>query len=139
VSDEPGKDQGRNKRAYAPQRKPGEPHRFAKGNPGRPMGVPNKSTIIVRDAIAEALSQAGGAAFFLRMAMSEDVRERCTFAQVAARLVPQEIKAEVGNVFLQLVPRPEISREEWLRLHRNEAEARALEHPVIEHELVEAK
>jgi hypothetical protein len=55
--------------------------------PGRPKGMPNKSTKLVKEALQEAFEQLGGVPSLLRWA----TRNRDEFYKLWARLIPSEV------------------------------------------------
>lgn len=64
--------------------------------PGRLPGQQNRLTLVVKECLIEALSQVGGAAWFVKLA-NGSAEDRRTFAQVVARLVPHEINAKLDH------------------------------------------
>ena len=69
---------------------------YPKGAPrppgsGRAPGTPNKATQEVRDALREAFERKGGVEYLV--GLDDDV-----FARLLARLIPNEITAQLGAV-----------------------------------------
>ena len=60
--------------------------------PGRPKGVPNKVTGQVKEALSQAFDRVGGVDYVVRMAEEHPK----AFLTMLARLVPNEIHAEVN-------------------------------------------
>lgn len=60
---------------------------------GRKKGTPNKTTVALKDAIMGAFNKAGGMDYLERVA-HEDPRTFCT---LLGKVLPQEVKAEVGH------------------------------------------
>jgi hypothetical protein len=58
---------------------------------GRKKGTQNRHTIVVKDAVLETLANLGGAEGMTRWAR----RNRTQFYRIAARLIPQEMRAEI--------------------------------------------
>ncbi len=61
--------------------------------PGRPKGVPNRSTQILKAAIIGAFEQAGGEEYLFNVAKSDPK----TFLMLLAKILPAEIKADVTH------------------------------------------
>jgi len=64
---------------------------FAEGNPGRPPGA-NKLTVKFRAALELVYEQRGGAAGLLEWSKANPDE----FYRILARLIPQEVKVELG-------------------------------------------
>ena len=77
--------------------KPGRPKGLGKTpGSGRKKGTPNRATQSVKDAMQQAFDEAGGVKFLGKLA-KEDPR---TFATLLAKLIPNEVKADVtGEAF----------------------------------------
>lgn len=60
--------------------------------PGRPKGIPNRSTQVIKGAILAAFERAGGEAYLLEVAKDDPK----TFCMLLARILPSEIKADVS-------------------------------------------
>ena len=61
---------------------------------GRKKGTGNKTTTAVKTAVLEALNADDGATAFFKRLKDEDAR---TFANVAAKLIPSEIVADISS------------------------------------------
>ena len=73
-----------------------------KGSPktgGRLKGTPNKTTGKIKDAILEAFEKAGGVTYLTKLA-KEDAR---TFVGLLGKIVPSEVKADVGDSLADLL------------------------------------
>lgn len=66
---------------------------FAKGNPGRPTGVPNKFTMVLKDMILTALSDAGGVEY-LKAQASENPS---AFLTLIGKVLPLQVTGEGGG------------------------------------------
>lgn len=77
--------------------------KFAPGNnanpSGRPKGSPNKATVLIKDAIERALKELEPVKY-LKWLAKEEPR---AFAMLVAKLIPHEVKADLGEgVLLKL-------------------------------------
>ena len=71
---------------------------------GRPKGVPNKTTALLKDMILQALSEAGGVEY-----LTEQARKQPTaFLQLVGRVLPLQIKEGGAD---PTVPRPVIHQQ----------------------------
>lgn len=61
--------------------------------PGRPKGVPNKSTGLIRDMISQALDEAGGVAYLKETAMSHPA----AFLALIGKVMPIQVSGEGGG------------------------------------------
>lgn len=64
---------------------------------GRPKGAQNKSTRIVKDAIAEAAEQLGGVARLVAWANADKVNERIFWGTIYPKLLPLQVTGEGGG------------------------------------------
>jgi len=67
----------------------------ARAGAGRPKGVPNQTTIELKNAVIEAFEKAGGADYLLVLAKSEPK----TFISLLTRCIPLESKIENRNAY----------------------------------------
>lgn len=62
-------------------------------SPGRPKGVPNKTTQAIKDAITEAFTKAGGVDYLVALAES-DPR---TFCGLVGRVIPLQVEGTAAD------------------------------------------
>lgn len=74
---------------------PGKGKQFEKGNPGRPLGTPNKITKTIREVVLETFNklQDNPKANLLTWAEAEPTE----FYKIASKLIPMEIHATVNR------------------------------------------
>ena len=60
-----------------------------KKSPGRPKGVPNKTTTSIREALLKTFDNIGGVSWMEQLAKDEPR----AFAQLLAKLIPQGVQA----------------------------------------------
>lgn len=63
--------------------------------PGRPKGIPNKNTGMLKDMILTALSNAGGAEYLERRA--NDPRTAAAFLGLVGKVLPMQVTGENGE------------------------------------------
>lgn len=69
---------------------------------GRKKGVPNKINADIKQMLLEALSEAGGKAYFLRQAEENPT----SFNTLIAKIIPAEVKQELtGNINISKITR----------------------------------
>lgn len=61
--------------------------------PGRPKGLQNRSTLILKAAIMGAFDASGGEAYLIDVAKNDPK----TFCMLLAKILPAEIKADVAH------------------------------------------
>ncbi len=66
-------------------------------SPGRPKGVPNKTTQTAKDAIALAASELGGAARLVAWAKEDPKNESAFWATIYPKLLPLQVTGEGGG------------------------------------------
>lgn len=72
----------------------------AKGaGPGRPKGIPNKNTGLIREMIAQALDEAGGVDYLV--ACAQDPRSKAAFLGLIGKVMPVQISGDGGGPVLQ--------------------------------------
>lgn len=59
-----------------------------KPGPGRPKGLPNKTTQAIKDAIVEAFEKAGGVEYLVKLA-TEDPK---TFCGLVGKVIPLQVE-----------------------------------------------
>jgi len=73
---------------------PGHP-----GGPGRPKGVPNKTTRLAKAVIAEAADRLGGPDRLVEWAKENPANERVFWGTIYPKLLPLQVSAEIeGNI-----------------------------------------
>lgn len=68
-----------------------------KAGPGRPKGMPNKTTQSVKDAIAAAADALGGAERLTQWAKEDPANERAFWATIYPKLLPLQVTGEGGT------------------------------------------
>ncbi len=68
-----------------------------KAGPGRPKGVPNKTTTAAKDAIAAAAEALGGANRLVEWAKEDPLNERAFWATIYPKLLPLQVTGEGGG------------------------------------------
>ena len=84
--------------------------------PGRPKGVPNKMTMAVKDAIAQAAEQLGGVNRLVEWAREDPLNERAFWSSIYTKLLPLQVTGANGDAiktdnvwrveFTSAAPRP---------------------------------
>ena len=85
-----------------------ESTQFKKGKekgPGRPKGMPNKTTTQIKDMITTALERAGGAEYLLERA--HDPKTAAAFLGLVGKVLPMQITGADGGA-IQTVTRVEL-------------------------------
>lgn len=79
-------------------KKTGE-NRIGKGKPGpgRPAGVPNKTTQAAKDAIAQAASALGGSERLVEWAKEDPKNEHAFWATIYPKLLPLQVSGDPDN------------------------------------------
>ena len=91
------------------------PKRAKAPGSGRKKGTPNKLTASVKEAILAAFDEVGGKDYLLNVAR-EDHK---TFCRLLEKLVPAEIKADLGLGGEELIARLEAGRRRVESLRAN--------------------
>lgn len=81
--------------------------RFGGAGPGRPKGVPNKTTAAAKDAIAAAAEKLGGVERLVEWAKEDPLNERAFWSSIYPKLLPLQVSGEGGGP-LQTVTRVEL-------------------------------
>lgn len=68
-----------------------------KAGPGRPKGVPNKTTQSAKDAIAAAAEALGGAVRLVEWAKEDTANERAFWSSIYPKLLPLQVTGEGGG------------------------------------------
>jgi hypothetical protein len=69
------------------------------GGPGRPKGVPNKTTQLAKNVISQAAEQLGGTERLVAWARENQVNERAFWTTIYPKVLPLQIKADIeGNI-----------------------------------------
>lgn len=66
-------------------------------SPGRPKGVPNKTTQTAKDAIAMAADRLGGTDRLVAWAQEDPANERAFWATIYPKLLPLQVTGEGGE------------------------------------------
>jgi hypothetical protein len=76
-------------------------------SPGRPKGVPNKTTQSCKDAIAAAAESLGGAERLTAWAMEDPANERVFWGTIYPKLLPLQVAGagDNGEHIIQLIER----------------------------------
>lgn len=64
------------------------PEFLAQAGKGRPKGVPNKNTILAKQAIAQAFDELGGTAGLVAWAQAEDENLKVFYATIWPKIIP---------------------------------------------------
>ncbi len=70
-----------------------------KPGPGRPKGVPNKTTTAVKDMILAALDKAGGMEYLLRQASENPT----AFLRLVGKIIPLTVGGDKDNPLLAVI------------------------------------
>lgn len=65
------------------------------GGPGRPKGVPNKTTSLAKSVIAEAAEQLGGTQRLVQWARENQGNERVFWGTIYPKLLPLQVNADI--------------------------------------------
>jgi hypothetical protein len=74
--------------------------------PGRPKGVPNKTTQAVKDAIAQAADELGGVTRLVDWAKEDPANERAFWTTIYPKLLPLQMDAKVEGAMTVNWPLP---------------------------------
>lgn len=66
-------------------------------SPGRPKGVPNKTTQVAKDAIAQAADALGGAKRLVAWAKEDPTNERAFWTTIYPKLLPLQVNGAGEN------------------------------------------
>ena len=64
---------------------------FGKGNPGKPKGAVNKTTLAAKDAIAQAAEALGGAERLVEWVKEDPANERVFWGTIYPKLLPLQV------------------------------------------------
>lgn len=82
----------------APDKKTSDKPLFGgKAGPGRPKGVPNKTTVIAKDAIAKAAEALGGADRLVEWAKEDPSNEKVFWGTIYPKLLPLQVTGDADN------------------------------------------
>lgn len=75
------------------------PRRVGDGTPGpgRPKGVPNKNTTLLKDAILQAATQAGGEAGLVGYLVTQAKTNPNAFMPLLGKVLPMQVTGEDGG------------------------------------------
>ena len=65
--------------------------------PGRPKGVPNKNTTLLKDALLEAAAQAGGTEGLVGYLKTQAVMNPQSFLPLLGKVLPMQLVGETGG------------------------------------------
>ena len=68
--------------------------RFGKGNPGKPKGATNKTTVLAKEAIAMAAEGLGGVPRLISWAQEDPANEKAFWTQMYTKLVPLQVGSD---------------------------------------------
>lgn len=66
-------------------------------SPGRPKGIPNKTTQTAKEAIAKAADSLGGAYRLVEWAKEDPANERAFWATIYPKLLPLQVQGPGAN------------------------------------------
>lgn len=93
----------------APDKKTSEKPLFGgKAGPGRPKGVPNKTTVIAKDAIAKAAEALGGVDRLVAWAQEDPSNEKVFWGTIYPKLLPLQVTGDPDNP-IQTITRIELA------------------------------
>ncbi len=83
--------------------------RFFEGKPGpgRPKGIPNKTTLIAKDAISRAAEALGGVERLVEWAKEDPQNEKVFWGTIYPKLLPLQVASDPDSP-LQIVQRIEL-------------------------------
>lgn len=65
--------------------------------PGRPKGVPNRTTQAAKEAIAQAAAELGGSARLVEWAQENPKNEFAFWSQIYPKLLPLQVSGDADN------------------------------------------
>lgn len=68
-----------------------------KAGPGRPKGVPNKTTALLKDAILQAATAAGGADGLVGYLKTQATQNPQSFLPLLGKVLPMQVTGEDGG------------------------------------------
>lgn len=68
-----------------------------KAGPGRPKGVPNKTTTLLKDAILQAATQAGGIGGLVGYLEKQAKENPAPFLSLLGKVLPTQISADLSG------------------------------------------
>lgn len=79
------------------QEKPKNTGQFGKGNPGKPKGAKNKTTVAAKEAIALAAEKLGGTDRLVAWAQEDPLNERAFWSTIYPKLLPLQVGGDPEN------------------------------------------
>lgn len=77
--------------------KPKNTGRFGAGNPGKPRGAKNKTTLAAKEAIADAAEKLGGSKRLVAWAKEDPKNEQIFWGTIYPKLLPLQVSGEGGG------------------------------------------
>jgi hypothetical protein len=68
-----------------------------KPGPGRPKGLPNKTTVAAKEAIAQAFDEMGGVKSLVTWADKSDDNRKVFYSQIWPKIVPLTVGGDPNN------------------------------------------
>lgn len=74
--------------------------------PGRPKGVPNKTTALLKDAILEAAEKAGGKGGLVGYLTTQAMENPQSFMPLLGKVLPMQVTGEDGGPLQVIINKP---------------------------------
>lgn len=76
-----------------------------KPGPGRPKGVPNKTTTLAKQAILDAFDKLGGTDALVKWAQTDDDHLKAFYTQIWPKVLPLQVTGEDGGAIIHRIER----------------------------------